>query len=109
MSILPEALPVLVPFVKMYNKELRSTTLQLIDYLIKKHLSSINIDLLKDLITEIMPLINDSDLDAAHGCLLIIKSVDMFFSEALRRLRRKIMKKVVKLIISPVIEGKSHY
>lgn len=93
----------------MYNKDLRSSTLHLIDYLIKKHRSTLDIALLKDLITEILPLINDSDLDAAHGCLLIIKSVDMFFSEALRSFRRKIMKNIIHLLLSPALEGKFHY
>nr|CAH7719088.1 unnamed protein product [Callosobruchus chinensis] len=106
LPILPEIMPVLGLFLRK-NRDLKLSTLQLIDRLLNNYHGDLNVQLLEPIVDEVPPLLDESDLNIAHWTLTILRSIATHHPRALKGIRHTIMPQVRQLVKSPLLRGKS--
>ncbi|XP_072401896.1 cullin-associated NEDD8-dissociated protein 1 [Diabrotica undecimpunctata] len=105
LPILPDAMPILGLFLRKNQRALKLTTLQLIDCLIKNYHKDLNENLLKHIVVEIPPLLDESDLHIAQWTLIILKAIAVYHPKALLNINDTIMPQILVLVKSPLLQG----
>lgn len=105
LPILPEAMPILGLFLRKNQRALKLSTLQLLDCLIKNYHRDLNVELLRYIIVEIPPLLDESDLHIAQWTLVILRSICEYHPMALQDINKAILPQVLVLVESPLLQG----
>ncbi|CAH1121972.1 unnamed protein product [Ceutorhynchus assimilis] len=105
LPILPEAMPILGLFLRKNQRALKLCTLQLIDCLIQNYHKKLNVQLIKPIIAEVPPLLDEADLHIAQWTLIILKSIAVYHPKALRDVNTGIMPQILILVKSPLLQG----
>nr|CAH7720684.1 unnamed protein product [Callosobruchus chinensis] len=104
LPILPEIMPVLGLFLRK-NRDLKLSTLELIDRLLNNYHGDLNVQLLEPIVDEVPPLLDESDLNIAHWALIILRSIATHHPRALKGIRHTIMPQVRQLVKSPLLQN----
>nr|CAH7745683.1 unnamed protein product [Callosobruchus chinensis] len=105
LPILPDTMPVLGMFLRKNQRDLKLSTLQLIDSLINNYHGDLNVQLLQPIIAEVPPLLDVSDLHIAQWTLIILRSIATHHPKALQDINHTIMPQVILLVKSPLLYG----
>ena len=73
--ILTDSLPVLSSFLRKNQRALKLTSLQLLDTLVKNYSSSLTVESLAPVLTELPPLVSESDLHIAQLTMALLTSI----------------------------------
>jgi len=103
--ILPETLPVLASFLRKNQRQLKLSTLTLLDTLIKNYSNVISDQMLGAVLTELPPLIIDSDLHIAQLTLTLTTSVVTSHQSCIQFISKSSLPQVLKLAESPLLQG----
>jgi len=104
--ILGEGIPILGSFLRKNQRALKLGTLILLDTLVNNYSSTLNSDLLNKVLTELPPLLSESDLHIAQLTLTLLTSISRLQPAALTTCREPpIMPQVLSLAKSPLLQG----
>lgn len=76
------------------------------DWLIKNYHQNLYPDLLKHVIVEVPPLLDESDLHIAQWTLVILKSIAETHPGALNNVSKTILPETMNLVKSPLLQGR---
>ncbi|XP_018320590.1 cullin-associated NEDD8-dissociated protein 1 isoform X2 [Agrilus planipennis] len=105
LPIMNEAVPILGSFLRKNQRALKLSTLLLLDCLIKNYHNYMYVDLLQYVITELPPLLDESDLHIAQWTLIILKSIAIRHPGALQDISKNILPQIMNLVKSPLLQG----
>lgn len=105
LPIINEAVPVLGSFLRKNQRALKLSTLLLLDCLIKNYSSTVYVDLLRHVTTELPPLLDEADLQIAQWTLILLKSIANYHASALQDISTNILPEVMNLVKSPLLQG----
>lgn len=104
--IMEDVVPALGSFLRKNQRALKLHSLTLLDTLIINYSHFISPPLLQLAITEVPLLVSDSDLHVAQLSLVLLTSSAKLKPEALVRDSEPILSKILKLLESPLLQGK---
>ncbi|XP_046445430.1 cullin-associated NEDD8-dissociated protein 1-like [Daphnia pulex] len=105
--LLPEALPILAGFLRKNQRALKLTTLALLDPIVNSYSAALTPELLHAVLTEIPPLLSESDLHIAQLTLNLLTSVARNQRSAFQTggVNGGILSEVFNLLRSPLLQG----
>nr|CAG4641437.1 EOG090X00HY [Eurycercus lamellatus] len=105
--LLPEALPILAGFLRKNQRALKLTTLTLLDRTVNNYSTALTPELLFTVLSEIPPLLSESDLHIAQLTLHLLTSVARKQRSALQAggISGAILPEVFNLLRSPLLQG----
>jgi len=103
--ILTDSLPVLSSFLRKNQRALKLSSLQLLDLLVKNYSSSLNVEALAPVLTELPPLVSESDLHIAQLTLTLLTSISERHRQAIPIIHKTVLPEVLKLAESPLLQG----
>lgn len=92
-------------FLRKNQRALKLNSLSLLDTLVNNYNPYINPQLLKGAVSEISPLLCESDLHVAQLSLVLLTSTAKYQSQALIGVHITILDKVMTLLRSPLLQG----
>lgn len=98
-------MPILGSFLRKNQRALKLSTLLLLDCLLKNYHQSLYPDLLQQVLVELPPLLDESDLHIAQWTLQILKSIAGVHPKALLNITANILPEVMNLVKSPLLQG----
>lgn len=101
--ILNDVVPVLGSFLRKNQRALKLNSLTLLDTLVKNY--SLDPDLLRCALSEVQPLISESDLHVAQLSLVLLTSSARLQPAALVGVHEKILPEIMCLVKSPLLQG----
>lgn len=102
-------MPILGLFLRKNQRALKLSTLQLVECLLQNYYADLSEELLQPIVSEIPPLIDESDLHIAQWSLIILRSAAVVHPMAFINVHRFIMPQVLKLVKSPLLQGKHFF
>jgi len=105
--LLPEALPILAGFLRKNQRALKLTTLTLLDRIINNYSAALSPELLHAVLSEVPPLLSESDLHIAQLTLHLLTSVARKQRTVLLAsgVSGPILPEVFNLLRSPLLQG----
>lgn len=104
--ILGEGVPILGSFLRKNQRALKLSTLTLLDVLVNNYSSTLTSDLLNKVLTELPPLLSESDLHIAQLTLTLLTSIAKLQPAALANLNEPaILPEILTLAKSPLLQG----
>ena len=103
--ILVECLPVLSSFLRKNQRALKLASLQLLDTLARNYSPSLSVDSLSPVLTELPPLVSESDLHIAQLTLTLITSISSTHKRVIPIIHKTVLPEVLKLAESPLLQG----
>lgn len=106
--ILPKALPVLASFLRKNQRALKLATLTLLDVLSKNYSGYLDEGAIQEILCEVPPLINESDLHVSQLTLSLLTSLIRSRPEQMHELSivpQKILPETLHLVRSPLLQG----
>uniref|UniRef100_A0A1B6MPH3 Uncharacterized protein n=1 Tax=Graphocephala atropunctata TaxID=36148 RepID=A0A1B6MPH3_9HEMI len=104
--IMGEGIPILGSFLRKNQRALKLGTLTLLDTLVNNYSSALNSDLLNKVLTELPPLLSESDLHIAQLTLTLLTSIARLQPSALANIHDPaIMPEILNLAKSPLLQG----
>jgi len=103
--ILPETLPVLSSFLRKNQRALKLSTLTLLDSLCRNYSNVISDEMLATVLSELAPLVNETDLHIAQLTLTLMTSVVATHPSSIQYISKSSLPQVLKLAESPLLQG----
>ncbi|KAG8318776.1 SCF complex assembly, partial [Homalodisca vitripennis] len=101
-----EGIPILGSFLRKNQRALKLGTLTLLDTLVNNYSSALNSELLNKVLTELPPLLSESDLHIAQLTLTLLTSIARLQPSALANTQDPaIMPEILNLAKSPLLQG----
>ena len=91
--ILIESLPVLSSFLRKNQRALKLSSLQLLDTLVKNYSPSLNVETLAPVLTELPPLVSESDLHIAQLTLILLTSICVNHRQAIPTIHKTVLRR----------------
>lgn len=101
--IINEVVPVLGSFLRKNQRALKLNSLALLDTLVKNY--SFDPQLLRGALSEVQPLLSESDLHVAQLSLVLLTSSAKLQPQALIGIHEKILPEIMNLVRSPLLQG----
>ena len=102
--VLAEAVPVLASFLRKNQRALKLATLSLLDTLIRRY-GPMDEGLVQNVISELSPLLSESDLHCAQQALQLMTSLAVHQPQALAQAATICMPAIKILVRSPLMQG----
>lgn len=103
--IIAEVIPVLGTFLRKNQRALKLNSLTLLDTLVTHYNQFIDPVLLRNAVSEVPPLLSESDLHVAQLSLVLLTSVARQQPQALVGVHEQILPEVMTLVRSPLLQG----
>lgn len=103
--IINDAIPILGSFLHKNQRVLKLLTLSLLDTLVQNYSSAIDTSLLCNLVNEVPPLLNESDLHIAQLTMTFLTSTAEHHSAALINVKELIFPEIIYLVKSPLLQN----
>lgn len=107
--IMEDVVPALGSFLRKNQRALKLNSLTLLDTLITNYSNFISPRLLQSAITEVPPLLSESDLHVAQLSLVLLTSTAKTKAEALIQDAEPLLAKIMRLLESPLLQGRSSF
>lgn len=104
--IMEDVVPALGSFLRKNQRALKLNSLTLLDTLITNYSNFITPRLLQSAITEVPPLLSESDLHVAQLSLVLLTSTAKTKAEALIQDAEPLLAKIMRLLESPLLQGR---
>lgn len=103
--ILSESMPVLAGFLRKNQRALKLGTLILIETLVRNYPALMSLQFLSPVLTELPPLLNESDLHIAQLTMTLIATVAKVGGDQSQIIASSCLPEVLKLAKSPLLQG----
>jgi len=103
-GVLAEAIPILSSFLRKNQRALKLATLSLLDTLVRRY-GALDGQLLECIISELSPLLSESDLHSAQQALKLMTSMATYQPQALERAAAVCMPSIKVLVRSSLMQG----
>jgi len=103
--ILADSFPVLSAFLRKNQRALKLATLSLLDTLVKNYSGAVSLATLGPVLTELPPLISETDLHIAQLTLALLTSISASHPAAVPPLQGSVLPEILRLAESPLLQG----
>ncbi|KAG7200534.1 hypothetical protein KM043_001097 [Ampulex compressa] len=103
--IMEDAIPILGSFLRKNQRALKLCSLPLLDTLVRNYSSALHADLLDKVTAELPALLNETDLHIAQLTLNLLTTIAKLHPVALTRVSDNILREILVLVKSPLLQG----
>lgn len=103
--ILGESMPILASFLRKNLRALKLSTLTLLDTLIKNYVENLNQEMINTVLTELPPLISETDLHISQLTMNLLTSISKVQKQPLMNIADTILPEILTLVHSPLLQG----
>ncbi|GIY90141.1 cullin-associated NEDD8-dissociated protein 1 [Caerostris darwini] len=103
--ILADSMPILASFLRKNHRALKLATLTLLDTLIKNYVKCLTPDMISTVLSELPPLISESDLHISQLTMSLLTSISKVQQQPLMNVTDAILPEILNLVHSPLLQG----